>query len=134
MPGCGVAGNKRGAAVLIPASENVLLTLRRARPIETLLRAMSFPQALPSAPRRAARVTPRENAGDATKDVPNRRTIPREARVGPPNQSSGSSATRPANAGYGLPPISPSHTTLLNLAGGTRSASEKSKPAVTLAQ
>ena len=37
-------------------------------------------------------------------------------------------------AGYGLPPISPFHSTLLNWAVGTWSASEKLKPAVTLSQ
>jgi hypothetical protein len=36
--------------------------------------------------------------------------------------------------GYGLDPIMPVQSTLLNRAGGTRSASEKSKPAMTLAQ
>src|ERR1700720_1673254 len=36
--------------------------------------------------------------------------------------------------GYGLAPIRPVHSTLLNRAGGTWSASEKSKPAVTSAQ
>ena len=36
--------------------------------------------------------------------------------------------------GYGLDPIMPVQSTLLNRAGGTRSASEKSKPAVTFAQ
>src|SRR3984893_222009 len=40
----------------------------------------------------------------------------------------------PRRAGYGLLPIRPVHSTLLNWAGGTWSASEKSKPAVTLAQ
>lgn len=37
-------------------------------------------------------------------------------------------------AGYGLPPIMPFQITWLNLPGGTRSASEKSKPAVAFAQ
>src|SRR6202022_1678614 len=43
-------------------------------------------------------------------------------------------AAWPRRAGYGLLPIRPVHSTLLNCAGGTWSASEKSNPAVTLAQ
>src|ERR1700730_4835034 len=43
-------------------------------------------------------------------------------------------AAWPRSAGYGLLPIRPVHSTLLNWAVGTWSASEQSKPAVTLAQ
>jgi hypothetical protein len=50
-----------------------------------------------------------------------------------PGQSSVTAAW-PLMAGYGLGPIRPAHSTLLNRAGGTWSAWEKSKPAVTLVQ
>src|SRR5438309_1953544 len=43
-------------------------------------------------------------------------------------------ATRRMLAGYALPPLRPRHNTRLNRPGGTRSASEKSNPAVTRAQ
>src|SRR5689334_16460166 len=49
-------------------------------------------------------------------------------------QSSFVTAARPLMAGYGLRLIRPAHSTLLNRTGGTWSAWEKSKPAVTLVQ
>src|ERR1700730_6227502 len=58
------------------------------------------------------------------------------AESSPQRRSSSSflPAAWPRRAGYGLLPMRPVHITRLNWAGGTWSASEKSNPAVTLAQ
>src|SRR5215467_3143380 len=62
--------------------------------------------------------------------------ILRTSRAALRDQSSLSTLLRWSSAifGYGLDPMRPFQSTLLYLAGGTRSASEKSKLAVTLAQ